>query len=959
MAETNAVAYAESELSVRKQCILMLLSKLLAKRNQEFQSQREYSYKNFIQLDGPASAMVSTLSARRGVYDLFQMTQDEISSLVPRVRIFKSHYDSAAQATSQLAADFNDVELLFGDAVLTALYKEDEFSGNVGLKSFTFDFNGGDPATKYYAECNMEIICRSLSDLAVPQGTYVTPEGKSADTRILDLLVEQTLYNEDNSYNPEFFNVKIVVGWAPPDHMKLSGALREALEGMSLVMLLDLRGWEIKYRNDGSIVVDIDFGGRIEGAMMSKQTDIFADPQLILLRARLEQQKARSTAAQGRIDDAVSYLKQELGDTVVLSFDEASNLIEDTEGITGANPWSKTVSVPTEVLLRNINPAFLTQSEFLGAGVTEALQNGFLNTIAESAGVAPERLASQFAKLTDAASEQIIADEETLVLEENIAAAKTRKYARLLQSILAKNNVFYFDIPKTDLGVFRRTITVMNIKAELGETLQGQEARDLFADKFTLSQKMKYVSKMARLNDAEAVAAAISAITAASVEDGEGRDDGLTKEQGIVNDMFEKKGRKKKTAEAAKKVEGSMTKAGTRKDGSDPGSPEEEYADPADINGFTRVEFFFLGDLIDAALDSLRLNESPLFARSKFLFGSIIMFDGEEPFEMPISDIPVSIEVFNAWFTENVVKKQRDSYLFKDFIRDVIRSLIPAVSKGLCFEFDAVSEPQVDATIFSLPADAGGDVFERYKKGSRVNYTRGGLSRRLKTLRLLPFGPKRGDYAYILFNSAVGSPLPQGDVEEDFGRGIYHFYVGNEKGLVKTINWKKVNNVHIEASNYQKSAFLPSARILATPNDAEIVMVGNGLFKPGMKIFINPTLMGLGRNDLSAEVADMLLLRGYYDVISVSNTIGVDGFETRLETKWTSWDPRTQNWKQGSERQPGAAPSVEPADIEPADIEAADIDIPGAEGGGTFDTVLDVGASIATGGVSNIKGIFD
>ena len=70
-------------------------------------------------------------------------------------------------------------------------------------------------------------------------------------------------------------------------------------------------------------------------------------------------------------------------------------------------------------------------------------------------------------------------------------------------------------------------------------------------------------------------------------------------------------------------------------------------------------------------------------------------------------------------------------------------------------------------------------------------------------------------------------------------------------------------------------------------------LIGNSLFKPGMKIFINPTLAGMGSTKVRHDIARTIGLGGYYDVIKVRSELSRDGFETELETSWTSYPDGT------------------------------------------------------------------
>jgi hypothetical protein len=98
-------------------------------------------------------------------------------------------------------------------------------------------------------------------------------------------------------------------------------------------------------------------------------------------------------------------------------------------------------------------------------------------------------------------------------------------------------------------------------------------------------------------------------------------------------------------------------------------------------------------------------------------------------------------------------------------------------------------------------------------------------------------------------------------------------------------------------------------------------MLGNNLYIPGMRIYINPPY-GLGNPSQTNTAANLLGLGGYYDVIKVKSAISRGGqYDTELETIFaasgaplqsaddcaarietvveTDWYEETQGWLDG------------------------------------------------------------
>ena len=78
-------------------------------------------------------------------------------------------------------------------------------------------------------------------------------------------------------------------------------------------------------------------------------------------------------------------------------------------------------------------------------------------------------------------------------------------------------------------------------------------------------------------------------------------------------------------------------------------------------------------------------------------------------------------------------------------------------------------------------------------------------------------------------------------------------------------------------------------------------MVGNNLYYPGMKVFLNPPI-GFGRPEVDATsggfgtLSNLLGIGGYYDVITVDSTISRGGqYDTELNCVFTQSGGKRDN----------------------------------------------------------------
>jgi hypothetical protein len=126
--------------------------------------------------------------------------------------------------------------------------------------------------------------------------------------------------------------------------------------------------------------------------------------------------------------------------------------------------------------------------------------------------------------------------------------------------------------------------------------------------------------------------------------------------------------------------------------------------------------------------------------------------------------------------------------------------------------------------------------------------------------------------------------------EDDLKKGIYHFYFGRDRGLVKNINFSRSQVTGLREMNYIRESTGQGLEQLMTPYDVEMKMVGNNLFINGMMIFINPSGFGrkIGQPDEVGSVSYSLKLGGYHTIYRIESVLSTSGFETTVKARWTS-----------------------------------------------------------------------
>ena len=99
----------------------------------------------------------------------------------------------------------------------------------------------------------------------------------------------------------------------------------------------------------------------------------------------------------------------------------------------------------------------------------------------------------------------------------------------------------------------------------------------------------------------------------------------------------------------------------------------------------------------------------------------------------------------------------------------------------------------------------------------------------------------------------LSQPLAKGQRRSarDSGWGIYHFKIGKDRGLLKNISFRKMDDPHLEAARYIEEGDTLGGMVRRY--NATVDMYGNNLFEPGSEIFLD-TSRGADVNSISHKL---------------------------------------------------------------------------------------------------------
>lgn len=335
--------------------------------------------------------------------------------------------------------------------------------------------------------------------------------------------------------------------------------------------------------------------------------------------------------------------------------------------------------------------------------------------------------------------------------------------------------------------------------------------------------------------------------------------------------------------------------------------------------GITK-QFIFLGDLLYTLMDCMYYDENlrilgaknVVFALTDFEFTQYLPDkDGNPPANNPVNinmaSIPIALDFFKEWFTDEIISSERTNYPLMQFIMVICNKLLGDLLSEVCFN------KKHDKTLFFRQANIYGNISDfdaQVDFANRINPShlnnRGVLNtsylRNVMGAGKLPIyaspdldASQVMNYIILFVDSKKEIHQGTGDPIKDIDEGTYHFYLGAKSGLVKSVSFSKTNIEYLRESRMMRFKGIADFAMLTNVYNVNMTMFGNFLLFPGMEIYLNPySLGGTAFGNPSEPIASaneinfasLMGIGGYHLVKSVKTTIGVDKFETTVDAQF-------------------------------------------------------------------------
>ena len=292
---------------VFKQCALMInINKLADDYNSDLlndYSEMPYNGRFYVLKSGGANSsqetILSKLVSSEQEQELFELDPWQVSTLTPMFRLFKVMEDANGRT--------KEVEFIFertskidrGKAVKGPDYTSpqhtfmssgiDKGSG-VGVKQFSIDFQGTNPAeARNDIKANLTLFFQSFTDFIRYRNSTSDPENTY---RYVDLVIQpvhssKVEISNTLQYDPSFYRIRADLGYYVPSFA--GKKLKEAIEFSNKSFTLTMVDHDIKFNNDGSVEISIEYRAYLESLLKHPRLDALASPELI--EKRIENSK--------------------------------------------------------------------------------------------------------------------------------------------------------------------------------------------------------------------------------------------------------------------------------------------------------------------------------------------------------------------------------------------------------------------------------------------------------------------------------------------------------------------------------------------------------------------------------------------------------------------------------------------------------------------------------------------
>ena len=327
-----------------------------------------------------------------------------------------------------------------------------------------------------------------------------------------------------------------------------------------------------------------------------------------------------------------------------------------------------------------------------------------------------------------------------------------------------------------------------------------------------------------------------------------------------------------------------------------------------------------LGDYITKMKES-----HEAYKHYRVILGPLEIVDPKNPKKVIVAslgDVPISLRYFQEFLTHEILANDRTRLPLAAFLQKLIQKMLRNfLNNDTCFGGAVKHKARLnktEAVCYNVSPDLD-DITHRIKTAryNTIQLTKGKVDADDKIpvvdrlmasyydqpiLHPVGFGgedlvngkPSK-TYNYLIFYASRTSAIRgyQGDRAEDSRRGVHHYSVGRDRGIIKNIKLNRDKRPMMKEARFEAEGF-DGLQQLREVYNVDVDCYANFNVFPGAKIYVDgtgwvptldeDTLAAIGSFDNLTELG----IGGYYDVTKVSHTFGPGTFDTSFTAYWTN-----------------------------------------------------------------------
>ena len=236
-----------------------------------------------------------------------------------------------------------------------------------------------------------------------------------------------------------------------------------------------------------------------------------------------------------------------------------------------------------------------------------------------------------------------------------------------------------------------------------------------------------------------------------------------------------------------------------------------------------------------------------------------------------IASFPIAISTFMIWFVNSVVRNARRKYQFWEFIYDIMGALVTPTLNSAGLIPDKLVNVNLSTTI-SI-SDKKLEKGKSYLDENLFHH----LSKNI-------FNTEEIHSYMILYMKDYEMDKRDGILEKDMEDGIYHFSLARDRGIVKTIDFSKIDFPRLRDMRITTEGFNNVGDLLREHYNMNLKTIGSPLFIVGGQLYFDGAYLG----ESGRDITERLGLGGYYLITGIETSFSKDLYESNVKCTWTS-----------------------------------------------------------------------